>query len=103
MGEVNNPGWINAPDGITALGAIKRAGGFVRIGASREVRITRGTTIFVYLLAMEPLGPESPNEYRIWYAPFEWSKTRRREVIDRHWRSDVVLQDGDKVLVPGGM
>jgi hypothetical protein len=101
MGSVNNPGWVNAPEGTTALGAIKRAGGFVRIGASYYLRIMRGTTTYAYVLATEPLGPEFPNEYRIWYGPYEWSQMRQRNVVNRHSRSDVVLQDGDKVFVPG--
>ena|ERR1043165_1486564 len=102
-GAANNLGWMNVPEGTTALGAIKRAGGFPRIGASRGLRITRGTKMFAYMLAMEPLGPESPNEYRIWYAPYEWSKTRERNIADRQWRSDVVLQDGDNVVLLGEM
>jgi SLBB domain len=102
-GHVNQPSRITVPKGTTALQAIKRAGGFDNISASHYLHIKRGGTTHAYKLATEALSPELPNHYLIWYGPYTWSNWRGREVVDRRARSDVVLQPGDLVLVPGAL
>jgi hypothetical protein len=100
-GCVNKPGRVSVPKGATALQAIKKAGGFEKIGASYYLRIKRGGATYGCLLATKSLSPEMHNHYLIWYVPYEWSEARGRNVVDRQARSDFLLQPGDLVFVPG--
>jgi hypothetical protein len=84
-GAVNQPGEITVPKGTIMLGAIKQAGGFHDIAFCRRVKIIRGTSTYAYRLSKEPLRPDVPGHYRIWYGG---------------GRSDAVLEPGDIVLVP---
>ncbi|PWU07951.1 MAG: hypothetical protein C5B50_30590 [Verrucomicrobia bacterium] len=100
LGCVNQPGWVTVPKGSTVLGAIKIAGGFERRGASWYVQVVRGSKTYLYELTTGALSRKSRDEYLIWYGPCQWSIRSGSYVVDKRSRSDVVLEDEDKVLVP---
>jgi len=77
LGKVRNPGVIEYEDGLTALQAILRSGGFDR-GASRSIRIVRG---------------EGKQQQKL--------RANLEDLMDKGDRSaDVVLVPGDIVIVP---
>ena len=78
LGEVRQPGIIEYEDGLTALQAILRAGGFDRGAARSKVRIMRGE------------GEEQQN-----------FRANLENLMDKGDRSgDVILLPGDIVIVP---
>jgi hypothetical protein len=87
MGNVVRPGWLTIPKGTTALGAIRRAGGF-SWGSSNVLFIKRGGQKYKYSLVWEPLAPEL--DYRIWYG-------------ENGAPSDFLLEAGDALTVPSGL
>ena len=102
-GCVKTPGEITVPRGTTVLGAVKRAGGFV-LASSNYVWIERGQKASMYVLVHEPLVPELPGHYRVWYAGYECGPaTGWRGIIDKQSQSDVPLEDSDWVVVPSGL
>lgn len=102
-GCVKNPGEITVPKGTTVLRAVKRAGGFV-LASSNYIWIERGQKAAMYVLVHEPMVPDLPGHYSVWYAGYDCGPaTGWRGKINKQSQSDVLLEDSDWIVVPSGL
>ena len=74
IGEVNRPGWFPLVSKITVLEALANAGGFKEFANTKRIKILRGNQTL----------------------PFNY----RDVVRARHQEQNVLVQNGDKIIVP---